>query len=104
MTEPQLSPIQPKRNVLHGLPQYLKDPAIYPKIHKLLIEELATTHSHGELINYAKCVACQKKFYGRAEMIKKLGFKSTAQFFQWQKIMDVIVFARRKRLKPDHDE
>lgn len=105
MTEPQLSPIQPtKINVLAGLPEYLKDPAIYSKIHKLLLEKLSTRHSHGTIEEYAKCFHCQRKFRERGEMIRKLGFKSIPQFLQWQRVMDIIVFHRRKKLKPDHDE
>lgn len=105
MTEPQLSPIQPtKVPVLTGLPGYLKDPAIYPKIHKALLEKLSTRHSHGAIEEYAKCFHCQRKFHERGEMIRKLGFKSMPQFFAWQKVMDIIHFERRKKLKPDHDE
>lgn len=103
--QPQLSPIQPtRRNVLAGLPEYLKDPKIYPKIHKALLEELSTRHSHGTIEEYAKCFHCQRKFQGRSEMIRNLGFKSIQQFFAWQKVMDIIIFHRRKKLKADHDE
>lgn len=76
--------------VLMGLPEYLKDPASFPKVQKLLIQSLASKHSHGEVIEWATCVDCQKRFAGRGELLKKLGFKSNAQYRAWVKVHETI--------------
>ncbi len=56
---------QPNR-FLKDLPAYLKDPANYEKVNKLIIETLASKHSHGEVIDWAKCAACQRRFAERS--------------------------------------
>jgi len=83
---PETFPKEDKVSVLAGLPLYLKDRANYPKIQKALLETLASTHSHSDIIEWAGCVPCQKKMHDHAEMVRKLGFLSPAQYFAWKKI------------------
>lgn len=80
----------PKKAKLHPLvatmPPHLKDPKNFNKIRKLILETLASTHSHGEVIEWAKCVGCQKRFAERGAVLRKLGFKSPAQYMVWKRI------------------
>ena|SRR3990172_4435196 len=87
---PETFPKANKVSVLAGLPEYLKDRANYPKVQKALLETLATKHSHSEMIEWAGCVSCQRKMIYHAEMVRKLGFTSPAQYFAWKKVMQEI--------------
>ena len=70
--------------IFADLPEYLKDPANYKKVQKTVLEALASKHSHGEIMEWASCPACQRKFFERGEVIKKLGFSSPAQYMAWR--------------------
>lgn len=72
--------------VLVGLPQYLKDPANYNKVQRVILETLAGRCSHGEVVEWAKCPKCQRRFAEKGLMLKKLGFSSSAQYLEWQKV------------------
>lgn len=76
--------------LLAGLPEYLKDPDNYPKVRKALLETLATTHSHSDILEWGSCVPCQRKLRDHAEMVRKFGFKSPAQYMEWQKVHETI--------------
>lgn len=86
---PQLPTYIPNR-FTKDLPAYLKDPANYDKIQKVILESFAGKHSHGEVLEWASCPDCQKRFTERAPMLKKLGFKNPAQYFAWKKTMETI--------------
>lgn len=88
-TFPEASKVM-KVPVLAGLPEYLKDPANYKKVRKALLETLATTHSHGELIEWSTCVQCQLKMRDHADMVRKLGFTSPAQYYAWRKVSEKV--------------
>jgi hypothetical protein len=75
-----------KVHVLDGLPEYLKDPKNYEKIQRDLLDTLASSHSHGEMIEWASCYHCQIKFAQHAEAVRLLGFRSPAQYFAWKKV------------------
>ena len=68
------------------LPAYLKDPANYDKVRKALLDELATTHSHSDMLDWFKCTSCQIKAKNHVDMMRKFGFKNAAQYMAWQKI------------------
>lgn len=76
--------------LLKVLPDYLKDHANFPKIQKLIIESFAGKHSHGEVVEWAKCPDCQRRFANRHDLLKKLGFSSSAQYMAWVKVHTVI--------------
>lgn len=86
-----------KVHVLDGLPAYLKDPENYQKVRKALLETLATTHSHGEMVEWAGCFQCQKKMQAHGEMVRKLGFLSPQQYRAWLKTHATI--ERRVKLR-----
>lgn len=93
-------PVAPKTHpVLAGLPQYLKNPENYDKVRKTIIETLAGSCSHGEIIEWAGCAKCQRRFAEKGALIKKLGFKSMAQYLTWQKIHEEIRNMQRMSLK-----
>ena len=83
--------------IFDGLPKYLKDPKNYKKIQKALLETLASTHSHGELIEWHACTPCQRKVRDHADMVRKLGFTSPAQYYAWKKVQEEI--KRRQPLR-----
>jgi hypothetical protein len=76
--------------VLAGLPDMLKDPANYKKIRLALLDTLASTHSHSDLAEWHNCAKCQMKVQNHAEMIRKLGFTSPAQYFAWRKVSEKV--------------
>ena len=87
---PETFPKANKVSVLAGLPEYLKDRANYPKIQKALLETLASKHSHSDILAWGNCVPCQQKIHDHAEMVRKLGFTSSAQYYAWKKVMQEI--------------
>lgn len=87
---PETFPDHKQVPVLAGLPQHLKDPEIYPKIQKALLETLASSHSHGDMLEWSNCVPCQAKMHEHAELMRKLGFASGAQYMAWRKVHETI--------------
>lgn len=90
-----------------GMPEYLKDPKNFEKIQKTVIETLAGKHSHGEVIEWAKCIACQKRFHERRELLKKLGFRGPQQYMAWVKVhtqikerMPLMDWSKKEIIKP----
>lgn len=73
-----------------SLPPYLKDPKNYEKVQKVILNSFSSKHSHGEVVEWASCVTCQKKFSNRSFVLKKLGFVNPAQYMAWKKIHEVI--------------
>lgn len=82
--------------VFNGLPEYLKDPQHYDKIMRSLLETLATTCSHGDPSEMAKCHKCTQNMLERRALMNKLGFKSSAQFMAWRKVMETILGRTKK--------
>lgn len=72
------------------MPAHLKDPANYEKIQRCILEALASGHSHGEVLEWAGCAACQQRFTERGDVLKKLGFASPAQYMVWKRIHETI--------------
>lgn len=84
VTKDTFAPPKPSP-VFAGMPEYLKDHANYEKIQKTIIETLAGNCSHGEVIEWATCPKCQRRFAEKGAIIRKLGFRSMAQYMAWQK-------------------
>lgn len=72
--------------ILSTFPAYLKDPKNYNKIQRTVLESLASKHSHGEIVEWAACAGCQRRFAERGELLKKLGFASPAHYMIWNQI------------------
>lgn len=89
--------------VLEGLPEYLKDPKNYRKIRKALLEELASSHSHSDILEWSGCFNCQQKAMNQEAMKRKLGFKSPAQYLAWRKIMEKIEEIQKVKLAKYND-
>lgn len=92
-------PIYTPNPLLAELPDYLKDPANFKKIQRALLDTLATSHSHSEVIDFTKCFHCQVKVQDLAEMKNKLGFRSAAQYLEWKKTHELIITKRRVPLR-----
>ena len=95
-TFPKAQRIHP---VLAGLPAYLKEPDAYEKVQKVVIQSLAGKHSHGEVVEWAACFDCQKRFHERGDVLKQLGFKSSSQYMAWKKIQEEMQTLRRDPLR-----
>lgn len=96
-------PTEQKVSVLAGLPEYLKDPANYPKIQKALLETIASKHSHGDIIEWGGCIECQRKMHDHGEMVRKLGFTSPAQYYAWKKVHQQIEEHQLVKLRKYND-
>ena len=96
-----IPPIELKfHKLFKGFPTYLKDPKNYYKVRKLLLDILSVPHSHSELIKWSNCTKCQENVHNLNKARKKLGFKSAAQYYAWQKIMDYIHNPKSSPIKP----
>lgn len=84
---PQTFPKYTPNPIFAGLPAYLKDPKNYYKIQKLVIETLGGKHSHGEVMEWATCVDCQKRFKERGSVLKRLGFRNPRQYLAWRQVI-----------------
>lgn len=73
-----------------NLPEHLKDPKNYQKIRKALLETLASTHSHSDITEWAGCTSCMERMQKHGDLVRKLGFTSTAQFRAWLKVHEII--------------
>lgn len=82
-----------------GLPARLKDPKNFNKIQKTLLECLAGQHSHSEMTDWSKCITCQNKAANLRNKINSLGFTSSKQYYEWKKIMDIMVNHKRIPLR-----
>ena len=91
---------------LKDLPKHLKDPANYEKIQKALLENLATTHSHADILTWSNCFDCRQKLRNHAEMMRKLGFKTPGHYLAWKKTMEFIhgSVLKRDRLPKYNDK
>lgn len=78
--------------LLQGMPAHLKDPKNYKKIKKAIYDAFAgsCTSGHGEIMDWAACPTCQRRFHERIEVMHKLGFSSPQQYLMWDKIHTVI--------------
>ena len=81
----------PKVNPLvKSMAPHLKDPANYEKIQRTILEALASKHSHGEVMEWAACPSCQRRFHERGHVLKQLGFRSPAEYMVWKRIHEEI--------------
>lgn len=87
--------------IFDGLPDHVKDPKNYIKIEKKLFKAIKSTHNHEEVVDWAECKRCQKKFIKRRQMMKEYGFTSHQQYLMWKKIMDIIVNKKKIEVKQD---
>lgn len=81
-----------------SLPPHLKDPANYEKIRKVILQALAGGCSHGDMMEWAGCFKCQRRFQTRREVLKSLGFRNPAQYLAWQKIHEKILEIQKVKL------
>jgi hypothetical protein len=81
---------------LAGLPAYLKDPKIYDKIQRALLETLSCAKTHSEPSRMFNCATCQTNASERRFLMKKFGFKSVEQYMEWRKVMETILRPPKK--------
>lgn len=90
MDKPNLT-IKPRFDPLTaGLSDYLKNPANYEEIQKIILNSFMTTCSHGSPAEMAVCPKCTEKMLERRKTLKKLGFKSPKQYYAWKKTHEEI--------------
>lgn len=83
---------------LKDLPEHLKDPKNFEKIQKALLETIRScTKSHSEPADIPKCPKCTDGMLERRLLMKRLGFKSSAQYMAWRKVHTII--DRRVKLR-----
>lgn len=99
--QPQLSPIQPKPNLLNGLPQYLKEPKNYDKVRKFLFDILASRCGHSDPASWYTCQKCLKRIRQFREALKKLGFRSVPQYYQWRRVHEMMQKQLKGEFKKD---
>lgn len=84
--------------LIASLPAHLKDPENFDKFQKLIYESLASKHSHGDIMEWGSCASCQKRFCERGAVLKKIGFKSAAQYMVWKRTHEMIKSLKRNPL------
>ena len=81
-----------------GLSDFTKAPANFNKIQRILIDTLASNHTHSEMTNWANCRACQDKTQERVMLMKKFGVTSAAIYLEWRKIMEMLLDPSRIKI------
>ena len=86
-----LSDIQPvviNRRTINKLrvPKHLKEQANYKPIQKKLFGILQSTHSHADMLTWTSCYPCALRMKEFQREKAKLGFRSSNEFMQWEKI------------------
>lgn len=76
--------------LLKSLPDYLKDHNNYEKVKRAILDAGSTGHNHDEVSEWIKCTHCVDKQKDRVNMMRKLGFKSAAQYKAWDKVQSLI--------------
>ena len=76
--------------LLKELPKHLKNPRDYWKIKRFLLDVLGGKHSHSEMKQWASCKQCMDKANDLVMARKKLGFKTPAHYYAWDKVMSFI--------------
>lgn len=76
--------------IFKGLPKKLKDPSNFADIEKQLAIVLASDHKHKTVKSYVTCAWCNERREQRHKLMKKIGFKSIAQYLEWKKIHEII--------------
>ena len=100
MTDIPVLPKQLKPSpIFRGMPAWLKDPKNYDKVQEIIIESFAGKHSHGEVVEWAACPDCQRRFMNRADTLQKLGFTSPAQYMAWKQVMHQMRSLKRDKLQ-----
>ena len=80
----------PNRHLV-GLPEHLKDPKNFKKIQKALIETVRScVKLHSEPADIPKCTKCTEGMLERRLLLKRLGFKSSAQYMAWRRVHTTI--------------
>lgn len=94
----ELGTLKPNE-VLSGLPDKLKDPAMFTVIERKLAKIIKSDHKHKTAKIYVKCAECQEKRQKRLDEIKALGFKNIQQYLEWKKIHYIIKNKQDFRVK-----
>lgn len=76
--------------LLASLPPHLKDHAKYYDIQKKILETIASTCTHSELIDFASCPKCTGNMLKRRKLLRELGFKNPAQYMAWRMVNEEI--------------
>lgn len=79
-----------KANILDGLPDYVKDPANYMTIQKALLNTLSCGKSHSDPVKMAECKKCTENMLVRRQLLKRFGFKNSAQYMRWRRTHESI--------------
>lgn len=87
-----------KKPLTASLPGYLKDPANFMRIQKMIYETIATTCLHSEIGEMALCKICTENMLKRRKLLKKLGFKNPAQYFAWKRVHEEMISLSRDPL------
>ncbi len=80
-----------KQPLTASLPDFVKDPANYQAIEKKLKMTMLSDHTHTTVKQFVKCARCTTKRAKRDAIMKEYGFESAAQFYEWRRIMDIII-------------
>jgi len=77
-------------SILAGLPEYLKDPNVYDKVQKAIVSSIQSSCTHSDPSEWMSCRKCGEKMAERRALLKRLGFKSPAQYMQWKKVHEMM--------------
>lgn len=74
-----------KVNPLDGLPAWLKEAKHFMPVQKALLETMSCGKSHSDPSEMFDCQKCSENVVIRRELMKKFGFRSSAQYMAWKK-------------------
>jgi len=87
-----------ENTIFDGLPDNLKDPAVFKEIEEKLFNIMYSDHKHRKINNFVNCKKCKNKINKRRQELINLGFKDYSQYLQWKKIMIIITNEKNFKL------
>lgn len=77
--------------VFLSLPEELKDQACYAGIEERVAKAMFSDHKHKTIKAFVACKRCSEKLTRRRALLTEIGFKSTEQYLEWKRVMDIII-------------
>lgn len=85
--------------IFKGFPKSLKDPKSYKKVERELADILKCNHTHKTVLEYSRCPGCKMRLMKRRLAMKRLGFTSPQQYYEWRKIMSLMLSKQFTKVK-----
>ncbi len=80
----------PLNEIFKGFPERLKNPKMYEKVERDILNMMYSDHKHRKIKAFVDCKRCKAKVDRRKAYLTKTGFKDYHQYLTWKKVMVII--------------